>query len=141
MVLALTFEYACIPISFCQIALFNLKHLKFQCCERRKKLQLLNQPVLPERSPETALPYDADPVCELAAPRAFFIWRILKKSRGCGWLWTVVVSSSSCPISFLFKDCLSLDCLREEPLGVGCDLFDPEMPLVLRAAPVGIGVG
>ena len=57
------------------------------------------QPVLPDRSPESALPYEADPVCEGVPPRAFWICRILKTSLGSGWLWTVTVSSSSCPIS------------------------------------------
>lgn len=57
------------------------------------------QPVLPDRSPESALPYEADPVCEVVPPRAFWICRILKTSLGSGWLWTVTVSSSSCPIS------------------------------------------
>ena len=61
-----------------------------------------NQPVLPDKSPENALPYEADPVCE-AVPRAFWICRILKASLGSGWLWTVIVSSLSCPINRLYK--------------------------------------
>jgi hypothetical protein len=57
-----------------------------------------DQVVLPDRSPERALPYDTDPVCEVvAAARDFWICRILKTSLGNGWLWTVAVSSSSCP--------------------------------------------
>lgn len=55
--------------------------------------------MLPDRSPESALPYEADPVCEVVPARAFWICRILKTSLGRGWLWTVTVSSSSCPVS------------------------------------------
>lgn len=62
--------------------------------------------MLPDKSPERALPYEADPVCEVAPlafetvlTRAFWICRILKASLGSGWLWTVAVSSSSCPIN------------------------------------------
>lgn len=76
-----------------------------------KKLNKIHQPVLPESSPENALPYDVDPVCETApratVPRAFCNCRILNMSLGSGWLWTVAVSSSSCPTSdntsFLIK--------------------------------------
>jgi len=69
------------------------------------KTEKEHQPVLPDKSPERALPYEADPVCEVAplafetvVTRAFWICRILKASLGSGWLWTVAVSSFSCPI-------------------------------------------
>lgn len=53
--------------------------------------------MLPDKSPENALPYETDPVCEVLLARALWYCRIRKASRGSGWLWTVVVSSSSCP--------------------------------------------
>lgn len=63
----------------------------------KKKNTRVHQPVLPESSPENALPYDADPVvCEAVPPRLFCNWRNLKTSLGRGWLCTVAVSSS-CP--------------------------------------------
>lgn len=67
---------------------------------------LVPHPEIPDKSPERALPYEADPVCEVVTrafeavlPRAFWICRILKTSLGSGWLWTLAVSSSSCPIN------------------------------------------
>lgn len=68
----------------------------------KTKKQVQGQLVLPERSPESALPYDADPVYELVTrdelPTRFFCnWRILKRSLGRGWLCIVVDSSSSGP--------------------------------------------
>lgn len=65
--------------------------------ENRRCESASSHPMLPERSPERALPYEAEPVCEEVAARAFWICRILKTSLGSGWLWTVAVSSSSCP--------------------------------------------
>lgn len=53
--------------------------------------------MLPDKSPENALPYETDPVCEVLLARDFWYCRIRKASRGRGWLWTVLVSSSSCP--------------------------------------------
>ena len=37
-----------------------------------KPVKIVNQPVLPDRSPENALalPYEADPVCEVLLARA-----------------------------------------------------------------------
>ena len=56
-----------------------------------------DQLVLPDMSPERALPYDTEPVCEVVAARDFWSCRILKTSLGNGWLWTLTASSSSCP--------------------------------------------
>lgn len=72
---------------------FNLHRLKGNGINYK----IFDQPVLPDKSPENALPYETDPVCEVLLARAFWYCRIRKASRGSGWLWTVVVSSSSCP--------------------------------------------